>query len=372
MKITGIVTEYNPFHNGHQYHIEQTRRMTQPDVLVAVMSGHFVQRGEPAICDKWQRTEIALRHGVDLVIELPIAFATQSAQTFAYKSVEILSLAQASDIVFGSESNDLETIKEIAQLNVNIDGLKESMRTGNSYPKAIGLLSGEYDPNDILGIGYCKAANHFNITPHTIQRTNSYHSIETENPIASATAIRKALKERQDIAHMTPMHFLQQQTVFPDWQLYYPLLKHILMTLPKSYLQEVFLVSEGIESHMIKQAVKFDDANQFIDACVNRRYSKARIQRTMVHLMLHHTKTNIRELPPIDTIRVLGFNQQGLKALQMYKQKEIRVASRFNQIPLPYRKMEHKATQVYASVFDTKEKDRIISRESAGPVIIEM
>lgn len=370
MKITGIVTEYNPFHNGHQYHIEQTRKLTEPDVLIAVMSGHFVQRGEPAICDKWKRTEIALNHGVDLVIELPIAFATQSAQTFAYKSVEILALAQVSDIVFGSESNDLETIQEIAQLNINIDGLKESMRSGHSYPKAIGLLSGEYDPNDILGIGYCKAANHFNITPHTIQRTNSYHSVETDNPIASATAIRKALKNHQSIAHMTPMHFLEDQSVYPDWQLYYPLLKHLLLTLPKAYLQEVFLVSEGIESHMIKQAILVDDANDFINACVNRRYSKARIQRTMVQLLLHHTKKNIKELPPIDTLRVLGFNQQGLRALQMYKEKEIRVASRFNQIPLPYRQMEHKATQVYASVFDSKEKDRIISRESQGPVIV--
>lgn len=372
MKITGIVTEYNPFHNGHQYHIEKTRQLTQPDVLIAVMSGHFVQRGEPAICDKWRRTEIALRHGVDLVIELPIAFATQSALTFAQKSVEILALAQASDIVFGSESNDLETIKEIASLNINIDGLKESMRTGNSYPKAIGLLSGEYDPNDILGIGYCRAASQFNLTPHTIQRTNSYHSTDTKNPIASATAIRKALKEHRDILHMTPMHFLKDQSVYPDWQLYYPLLKHILLTLPKSYLQEVFLVSEGIESHMIKQAMNYDDAHDFIDACVNRRYSKARIQRTMVHLLLHHTKKDIKQLPPIDTLRVLGFNRHGLKALQMYKEKGIRVASRFNQIPLPYRKMEHKATQVYASVFDTKEKDRIISRESQGPVIIDI
>lgn len=372
MKITGIVTEYNPFHNGHQYHIEKTRQLTQPEVLIAVMSGHFVQRGEPAICDKWRRTEIALRHGVDLVIELPIAFATQSALTFAQKSVEILALAQASDIVFGSESNDLETIKEIASLNINIDGLKESMRTGNSYPKAIGLLSGEYDPNDILGIGYCRAASQFNLTPHTIQRTNSYHSTDTKNPIASATAIRKALKEHRDILYMTPMHFLKDQSVYPDWQLYYPLLKHILLTLPKSYLQEVFLVSEGIESHMIKQAMNYDDAHDFIDACVNRRYSKARIQRTMVHLLLHHTKKDIKQLPPIDTLRVLGFNRHGLKALQMYKEKGIRVASRFNQIPLPYRKMEHKATQVYASVFDTKEKDRIISRESQGPVIIDI
>jgi predicted nucleotidyltransferase len=372
MKITGIVTEYNPFHNGHQYHIEQTRLLTQPDVLVAVMSGHFVQRGEPSICDKWKRTEIALNHGVDLVIELPVAFATQSAKTFAYKSVEILALAQVSDLVFGSESNDLETIKEISELNINIDGLKESMRTGNSYPKAIGLLSGAYDPNDILGIGYCRAASQFNITPHTIQRTNSYHSTDIDHPIASATAIRKALKNNQTIAHMTPMHFLQQQSVYPDWQLYYPLLKHLLNTLPKTILQEVFLVSEGIESHMVKQAMICDNAHEFIDACVNRRYSKARIQRTMVHMLLHHTKKNIRELPPIDTLRVLGFNQRGLLALQMYKQKEIKVASRFNQIPLPYRHMEHKATQVYASVFDTKEKDRIISRESQGPVIIEI
>ena len=171
---------------------------------------------------------------------------------------------------------------------------------------------------------------------------------------------------------MTPMGYLMEQSVYPDWQLYYPLLKHILLTLPKNYLQEVFLVSEGIESHMIKQATQYDDANSFIDACVNRRYSKARIQRTMVQLLLHNTKKNIKELPSIDTLRILGFNQQGLKALQMYKEKEIKVASRFNQIPLPYRMMEHKATQVYASVFDSKEKDRIISRESQGPVIIQL
>lgn len=370
MKITGIVTEYNPFHNGHQYHIEKTRQLTQPDVLVAVMSGHFVQRGEPAICDKWTRTETALRHGVDLVIELPIAYATQSAQTFAFKSVEILALAQVTDIVFGSESNDLETIKEIADLNISIDGLKESMRTGLSYPKALGLLSGEYDPNDILGIGYCRAAQRFAVTPHTIQRTNSYHSTDTDSSIASATAIRKALKEHRPIGHMTPMHFLSDQSVYPDWTLYYPLLKHMLLTLPKESLREVFLVSEGIESHLINQAMIHDDAHAFIDACVNRRYSKARIHRTMVHLLLHHTKTQVKELPPIDTLRVLGFNAQGLKALQFYKEKEIKVASRFNQIPLPYRRMEHKATQIYASVFDKIEKDRIISRESAGPVIL--
>jgi predicted nucleotidyltransferase len=135
MKITGIVTEYNPFHNGHQFHIEQTRQLTQPDVLIAVMSGHFVQRGEPAICDKWKRTEIALKHGVDLVIELPIAYATQSAQTFAYKSVEILSLAQASDIVFGSESNDLETIKKSPSSTSTLTDLRKACAPATAIPR---------------------------------------------------------------------------------------------------------------------------------------------------------------------------------------------------------------------------------------------
>lgn len=371
MKITGIVTEYNPFHNGHAYHIEQARKLTEPDVLIAVMSGHFVQRGEPSITDKWQRTEAALRHGVDLVIELPVAYATQSAETFASKAVEILALAKCDTIVFGSESNDLETMKEIAELSIHIDSLKESMKTGISYPKALSLFSGEYDPNDILGIAYCRAANIYGITPYSIQRTNSYHSEDIDETIASATAIRKALKSHLPISTQTPMIQLENQPTLPDWSHYYPLLQHKLLTTPKEDLQKMFLVSEGIENHMINQASLTDDVHQFIDQCVNRRYSKARIQRTMVQLLLHNTKKDIQELPKLDTLRILGFNRNGLKVLQMYKQEKINVASRFNQIPRPYRTMEHKATQVYASIYSSEEKKRIIERERKGPVIIE-
>lgn len=371
MKITGIVTEYNPFHNGHAYHIEQARKLTNPDVLVAVMSGHFVQRGEPSITDKWQRTEAALRHGVDLVIELPIAYATQSAETFAAKAVEILALAKCDTIVFGSESNDLETMKEIAELSIHIDSLKESMKTGMSYPKALSLFSGEYDPNDILGIAYCRAAKTYGITPLSIQRTNSYHSEDINETIASATAIRKALKQHQSIKNQTPMVELQQQQTLPDWSHYYPMLQHKLLTTPKKDLQSIFLVCEGIENHMIKQANLTDDVHQFIDQCVNRRYSKARIQRTMVQLLLHNTKQDIQQLPKLDTLRILGFNQKGLEVLQMYKKLDIQVASRFNQIPLPYRRMEHKATQVYASIYPSSQKNQIIQRERQGPVMIK-
>jgi len=370
MKITGIVTEYNPFHNGHRYHIEKAREISQPDVLIAVMSGHFVQRGEPAICDKWQRTLAALQNGVDMVIELPVAFATQSAENFAYKSVEILALAQASTLVFGSESNDLATMQEIASLPIRVDSLKESMRLGHSYPKAIGLYAGEYDPNDILGIAYCRACHDFNIQPRSIIRTNAYHSLDIDQPIASATAIRNALKNNHSITHQTPMHSLASQGFYPDWTSYFPFVRHTLLSAPKEVLKQIFLVSEGIENHMIKQALIYDDAYQFIEACICRRYSRARIQRIMVHILLHHTKTQIQLLPPIDTLRILGFNTKGKQALRYFRQKEIKTATRLGQIPAPYRRLEIKATQIYATAFPSPLRQAILDKEKQGPVIL--
>ena len=124
MKIAGMITEYNPFHKGHKYHIEKTREITGCDVLVAVMSGHFVQRGEPAVIDKWSRVEAALENGVDLVIELPFAYAVQSAKQFAMASVELLSVAGVSDIVFGSETNNREELMLIDSMPINVDAIK--------------------------------------------------------------------------------------------------------------------------------------------------------------------------------------------------------------------------------------------------------
>ena len=205
MKVTGIIVEYNPFHYGHLYHIEKSRELSVCDVLIAVMSGNFVQRGEPALIDKWQRTKAALENGVDLVIELPFAYCNQSAKQFAEGAIKILDLAQVSNVVFGSESNNISELQEIADMSINVNNLKESMRSGIGFPKAYGLMAGEYYPNDILGIAYLKALKGTSIQPFTIQRTVHYNDPNLDNKIASAKAIRSGVFNDKDISSFTPM-----------------------------------------------------------------------------------------------------------------------------------------------------------------------
>ena len=225
MKIAGIITEYNPLHNGHLYHIQKTRELTNCDLLICVMSGHFVQRGEPTIINKWIRTETALNSGIDLVLELPYPFVVQSAKHFADAAIRILELVGCSDVVFGSESNDIDTLKLMAELSINVDGLKENLNMGMGYPKAYGLVQGSFHPNDILGIAYLKALSETNMKGHCIQRTNHYHDEELNHSIVSATAIRKAIIEHKDIhAYTTMANELSMHTSI-NWENYFDYLK---------------------------------------------------------------------------------------------------------------------------------------------------
>ena len=365
MIATGIVVEYNPLHNGHIYHIQRSREITNCDVLVAVMSGNFVQRGEPALIDKWDRTNAALDHGVDLVLELPFIYCNQSAKQFAQAAIKILDLAQVKHIVFGSESNNMDELQEIAEMSINPDNLKEALRSGMGFPKAYGLMAGEYYPNDILGIAYLKALKDTNIIAHTIQRTVHYHDTNLTNKIASAKAIREGISLGNDISPFTPMIIDPDQT--HHLSLYYPYIKTLLLTLDKTYLKSLFLFNEGIENHLIKQASLTNDYEQFINNAVTRRYSRARIQRTLIALICHIKKQDVLDLPALDTIRVLGFNDQGQKYLKLLKKQEVNIATRFNQIPKPYRKMEHKATIVYHSL--THHNEEAIQKEVTGPII---
>ncbi|MDP3442592.1 MAG: nucleotidyltransferase, partial [Ignavibacteria bacterium] len=333
MKIAGIITEYNPLHNGHIYHIQKTKELTYCDLLICVMSGHFVQRGEPTIIDKWTRTESALNSGIDLVIELPYPFVVQSAKHFANASVRILELIGCTDIVFGSESNDIESLTLMAELPINVDGLKENLNMGMGYPKAYGLVQGSFHPNDILGIAYLKAISKTQIKAHCIQRTNHYHDEDLNHSIASATAIRKALKEGKDVSTYTPMYLelSKQKNIY--WEDYYDYIKTKLLTLNKEELQTIFLMDEGLENHFKKQIKHSDTFESFMNNCIGRRYTRARIQRACVHLLTHTKRTDIPKLELLNNIRVLGFNTKGQGYLKSLHDKDIKVASRFNQMP---------------------------------------
>ena len=371
MTILGLIVEYNPFHNGHRHHLNEAIRLTQPDLIVAVMSGHFVQRGEPACLDKWTRTQEALKQGIDLIIELPFPLTVQSASTFANSAVCLLNQAGVTDLVFGSETNDLETLKLMAELPINVDAIKEALKQGHGFPKAYGAAMGTYPPNDILGIAYLKALANSDITPHTIQRTNAYHSTEVDQTIVSATAIRQALINGQPIDHATPMAQALSDAQPREYARYYPLIRTLLLTLPKASLEDLFLMDEGLENHLVKLAEQHLDFDRFMNDAVTRRYTKARIQRTLAHLMVHTTKTELRKLPPLQTLRVLGFSAKGQCHLRILRDNGIRVATRFNQVPVPYRRLELKATAAYGHVLSAQARQDLLEREIKGPILPE-
>ncbi len=365
MHITGIIAEYNPFHNGHRYHIDETKKRTRCDILICVMSPHFVQRGEPAICGKWQRAETAIRNGCDIVIELPFPYALQSAKWFAQGAVRSLQLAGVNDIVFGSEIDDIQTLKRICLIDET--DYQDLMAQGLSPVKAYEALYGTMNANDILGLNYIKAMKDTQIQPLSIKRTTSYHDLSLTGNIASATAIRNAFYKGECIDHVTCMasHLSHEHQM----NRYYPLIQHLLLTLSPSYLSTLFMMDEGIEHHLIKQAKKYHNYDDFLHACVCRRYTASRIRRTLIHLITQTTKEDINRLPPLDHVRLLAYNAKG-KAYLKDKKHDIKIASRFNQIPEAYRKMEWKATQTYAYPLPPQDNAAMMQSELQPPIYV--
>lgn len=362
MNVSGIISEYNPFHNGHKYHIEQTRKLTNPDVLVCVCSGNYNQRGDISIIDKFEKTKAALNNGVDLVVELPYIFTTQNAYVFGKNAVNILSKLNVSNLVFGSETNNIEELKKYAELEVDVTRLKELMRDGSSYPKAYGLLAGSLYPNDILAVTYLKAIKDTNINPLSIQRTNDYLSTDM-NIIASASAIRKAIKENKDYSMATPL-IIDEPHFNSDL---YPYLRQLLFTLSRNELQEFFLVNEGIENMLIENAIKYDKYEDFINNATSRRYTKSRIQRVCLQIMNHIKKEDVINLPELDYIRVLGFNNKGQELLKSLKENG-NIVTQFKNIPEPYKTIEWKTNLLYSTLH--KNPSEYIKKELKGPIII--
>ena len=365
MNSSGIIVEYNPFHNGHLYHLNKTKELTNPDLIIAITSGNFTQRGEISIINKFDKTKAALEHGIDLVVELPYIYTLQNSSVFGKRSVELLNKLGINNLVFGSETNNLEELKDFASYNIEIDYLKEIMDKGNSFPKAYGLLAGSLYPNDILGISYLRALESNNIKPYLIQRTNSYHSDELEE-IASAKAIRMAIKDNKDYHMATPIEI--KEPLFNDDL--YPYLQRILLTSDKKRLEENFLVSEGIENLLIKNAYENDTYEDFIKASISRRYTRSRIQRICMNIINNITKEEYKALEPLNYVRVLGFNSKGREYLKQFRDREdFKVVTQFKNIPESYKNIEWKVANVYASY--TQNRKAYLKQELRGPIIID-
>lgn len=365
MNICGIICEYNPFHYGHAYHIQKARELTQCDVLICVMSGNFVQRGEPAICDKWQRARFAIEQGCDLVIELPYPYVMQSADHFALGGVRVLALAGIDSLVFGSESHNLTYLQELAK--TSFADYKAQQVNGISFAKAIEQTHAKLSSNDILGVFYLKALQNLAITPYTIQRTNGYHDETLTSSFSSATAIRKAIKEHMDYKNATPM----KEFPHPHWvEDYYPYLQTYFTTTSKEQLQSLFLMDEGIESLFIKKAKLCSDYASFLQSCVSKRYPTSSIQRTLMHVMCQTSKAEMNALPPLNYLRPLAFNTIGKAHLRTLQDQGVQISSSFTQIPAPYRSLELRAVHAYAHPLPLEQRAAVVQGELQPPVYI--
>ncbi len=367
MKTVGIIVEYNPLHNGHIYHINETKRLSKCDRLVCVMSGNFTQRGEPAIMDKFTRTKWALNNGVDLVIELPFVFTVQNADIFAYTSVGILHKLGVDEIYFGSETGDIDELKELGKIlkgKPYNELVKTHMKNGTSYPTSSDLAMKElypntsFDlPNNILGIQYLLAGEKLisTIDFKTIKRTSTnYYDEETKGTnIQSATSIRKLQKASEDFSHYVPMDVNEslKNAITVDYEDFYPHLKYLLRSSTKHDLHLLFGMEEGIENRLLK-VKHFTTTSELIHKALTRRYTISRMKRTLAHALCNVKKTDITSFE-IPYIRVLGMNRKGQSFLNEIKHDlDVPLIVKVSEGIHPYLDIEIRVSKIYSLVSD--------------------
>ena len=339
--ILGIVAEYNPFHYGHLYHLEQSKKLIKPDCAVAVMSGNFVQRGEPALIDKWSRTEMALKNGVDLVIELPLIYSISSAENYAFGAIKILkSLGNSLTLSFGSECGDIDILSEIADIFIYepkeyLAVLNHDLSRGMSFPKAREHAALMYlnnirkfskvlkGPNNILATEYLKAIkilNAKNINLTTIKRKGSeYDDLCLSDKYSSATAIRHAVSTKEDVEQFVPKNSYDiLKNKIDNNEIIYGLKKYeqaILYAFRTMTLEEIANlpdVCEGLENLIKKSANSCNTLEELISKIKSKRYTLTRINRILLYALLFITKTDMEESYKANPyIRVLGMNEKG-------------------------------------------------------------
>ncbi|MBB1063696.1 nucleotidyltransferase [Limosilactobacillus fastidiosus] len=329
MRAVGLVTEYNPFHNGHIYHIKQARKITNADAVVAVMSGNFTQRGEPTILDKWQRTQAALQNGVDLVVELPVFMAVQPAHLFAAGALELLNDLQVADIVFGAEhplwnfANFVEAEEHFSQREFE----KFNATYATQFNRQLSNLTGHSltDPNDILAFSYYKAnlEKGYSIRLHPINRLGSqYHDQTITGTIASASAIREAVSKHEAIDRVAPEQtadLLTKLKCIPAWERLYPLLRNVLIQTPLERLQQIYQMAEGLEYRYREAAERELTFAGFIQRVKTKRYTYSRLLRVCLYTVMEITNDQVLQANAHPYLHVLGFNGQGRKYLHQIK-----------------------------------------------------
>ncbi len=400
MRVVGLIAEYNPFHNGHQYHIEKAKEVANADFAVVVMSGNFVQRGAPAIMPKHLRAEMALKSGADLVIELPVCYATGTAEQFAYGAVSLLhKLGCVDAICFGSECGDINALSELAKILCAESSeykvaLQTALRSGMSFPLArqksldklypncnySQLLS---EPNNILGIEYLKALYRLgsNIEPLTIQREVShYHDTELQTQFSSASALRNTIADGDFTKLYGQIPSACMLSLEKAYKVRYPvytddfslLLKYKLLNETLKTLVEYADVSEELANRIYNRLNDYVSFEQFCRLLKTKEITYTRISRALIHILLGVKKSDYEE---IEYARVLGFRSSSSVLLSELKQSSsIPLITKLNKVEILSEsaryilKIDIYASNIYESVVSDKFKTPFIN-ELQHPII---
>ena len=352
MNVTGIITEYNPFHLGHLHHLKECKKNTNCNGVICVMSGNFVQRGMPAIMDKWERAKIAVKNGVDLVVELPLIFSISSAETFAYGAVALLEKTKiVNNLYFGSEHGNVLDLNKIASVIIKEpieykNTLKKELAKGVPYHYArltslknyfndINLEEIISSSNNILGIEYLKALIRLNspIKPYTLKRIGSNYNDENITSLyASATSIRKSLSfnDFDKIKKVLPKESYEEiinlkntdyKFVYPED--IFPFLKYKILTEGEN-LSKLSQLKEGLDNKIKKEILNSNNLNEFILNIKSKRYTYTAISRALVSFFIGMENFSLDDIKnsSIEYIRPLAFNERGSKILKEIKNKE--------------------------------------------------
>ena len=377
MNVIGIVCEYNPFHLGHLYQLKKIKEMYPHSIIIVVCSSNFTQRGDISIINKWDKTKIALDYGVDIFIELPFGYATQSSDIFAKGAIEILNHLKIDTLVFGSESNNIQELTNLANIQLNNKEynniVKDYLDNGINYPTALSKALSDITnttinkPNDLLGLSYIKEIirNNYKITPVTIKRTNDYHSKDINSNIINASLIRKLLIEKNDITNYIPNNTYKYLKLI-SLNDFYPYLKYQIIN-NSNKLNNYQTVDEGIENRIIKNIYKSSNYNELVMNIKTKRYTYNKINRMLLHILTNFTKEEAQSIK-IDYIRLLGFTNAGQKYLNSIKKDiNIPIITRYKPNISNLLDLEFRANSIYA--FVTNNFELIKLEYNSKPII---
>ena len=328
-KIIGIVAEYNPFHNGHLYQIKKIREKYKNATIVVVSSSSFTQRGEISLLNKFDKTKVALNNGVDLVIELPYVYSTQSSDIFASAAIKILNYLKINTLCFGTERDNIDDIKICAQTQLNNPEydilVKKYLNDGFNYPTALNkalksLVDIEItEPNELLALSYIKEiiSNKLNIDIFNIKRTNDYHDIESNESIVSASNIRNKLINNIDIKDKVPSDVYDILKNIKFNNKYFEFLKYKINS--ESDLEKYLDVDEGLSTRIRNAINESNNLEELIQNIKTKRYTYNKISRMLNHILCSFTKDERDDVKNIEYIRILGFNDTGQRHLNNIK-----------------------------------------------------